>query len=93
MEGQSSPVKNKRGPILALDVCRRCLGAWVIKVLSGPLVEWLVFNPRAVKGGRHGGPRELPPPLRCSHQSRTAASFHSRETTETQEADKTETSH
>lgn len=88
MESQSSPVKKERGRILALDVCRRCLGAWVIEVLSGLLVEWLVFTPRAVKGGRHGGPRELP-----SYQSRTAASFHSRETAETQEADKTETSH
>lgn len=68
MEGQSSLVK-KKGSILASDVCRRCLGALggkerekkKKKRLRGPLVEWLVFTPGAVKGGRqqqqrqHGG--------------------------------------
>lgn len=66
------------------------------------MFEWLVFNPGAVRegvwgmGGGYVGQADLgtsPSPSPPSHRSRTAASFHSRETAETQEADKAETSH
>lgn len=94
----------KKGPFSASDVCRRCLEACVVKRASAghwsswclPPGQWRgegtedLGNLHPIIPPLHPPP---PPSLAAFHRSRTAASFHSRETTETQEADKSETSH
>ena len=74
---------HEKGPILGLRVCSRCFSA----------VQVAGVYPCGIRERQAQSTRELPPPSPHSRWSRTAVSFHSRETTETQEADKTETSH